>query len=94
MDLTNVAALTIGSVGSIGAYFGGRYQARSQQSQIATDTVALLSTQITALKEQCDKIPTLQQEINVLRDLVTQRAEVEKVIEIVTRIEGKLDAQA
>lgn len=92
MDFTNMVTLSVGAIGGVGAYFGGRYQARTQQSQIAADTVTLLVTQITALKEQCDKIPALQQEIKFLQQLATQRAEVEKVLDVVNRIESKLDA--
>lgn len=99
MDITSAVAVIAGSAGSVGAYFGGRYSARSQQSQIASDTVGMLSTQVETLRAQldllskrCEEIPALHERIKYLEGLALQRAAVDEVIEIVNRIEAKISA--
>lgn len=66
-----------------GAFFGGRITGRSAAQQIATDTVDMLQTQIQSLKEdkedRDEELIELRGRVDVLENLVTQRAEVELV---------------
>jgi len=84
------SAVTIASslgVG-LGGYIGGRLQGRSTTSQIASDTVSMLSEQVDLLKNDKEAreldILDLTQRVAVLEGLVTQRAEVEE-------LSGKVD---
>lgn len=79
----------ISSVGvGLGGYIGGRLQGRSTSSQIASDTVSMLSEQVDLLKNDKEAreldILDLTQRVAVLEGLVTQRAEVEE-------LSGKVD---
>lgn len=89
MGLDAIIAVLIGVAGVAGGWVGGR-----KNSSIAMDTVSLLASQVEALKLEAQKIPPLLERIAILESLVTQRAEVEAVKEIVMRIEEKLDAGA
>jgi|ERR1044072_9903370 hypothetical protein len=65
----------------LGGYLGGRMTGRSTASQIATDTVDMLETQIGLLKDDKEhrdlEILDLRTRVTVLEELVTQRADVE-----------------
>lgn len=73
---------------AFGGYVGGRLQGRSTSSQIAADTVSMLSEQVDLLKNDKEAreldILDLTQRVAVLEGLVTQRAEVEE-------LSGKVD---
>lgn len=103
MGIEAIAATVLLIAGSVGGYFGGKRSAVSQSMGIAVDTVELLQAQVATLIEQGrlkdEKIATLEGRVNVLNDLVTQRAEVEavhtevmEVKEIVDRIAAKVGA--
>lgn len=85
MDANSIITIAIGVAGTVGGYMGGR-----KNSSIATETVSMLTTQIDTLKEQVEQIPILLNRIETLEGLVTQRADVETVKQIVTEIKGKL----
>lgn len=72
----------------IGAFAGGR-----RNASMATDTITILTSRMDIFESEAKKIPGLMQRIAMLEELVTQRADVEGVKEIVTRIEEKLDAR-
>lgn len=84
---TLIALLT-----SLGAGFGGFWSGR-QVSQVAAQTVDMLKSQIEELRLRCEQIPMLQDRIVILEEMVTQRARVEEVFEIVTAIKEQLDAR-
>lgn len=86
MDLSSIIAMSIGVAGTIGGYMGGRHN-----SSVASDTLSMLSAQIETLKSQVEQIPGLNTRIQILEDLVTQRADVEGLKEIVGRMDDKID---
>jgi hypothetical protein len=77
----------IGLAGILGGWVGGR-----KNSALAQNTIALMSAQLDIIKQKADQIPALLERIAILESLVTQRADVEAVKEVVNRIEEKLDA--
>lgn len=89
-----LTAVGIASTG-VGGYIGGRITGRSSASQIASTTVEMLQTQVSLLKEDKERreleILDLLQRVAVLEGLVTQRAEVEEVINNVTDIKGAVE---
>lgn len=95
MDATIVstAILSIGT--GLGGYFGGRVTGRSAASQIATDTVEMLQTQVDLLKDDKEhrdlEILDLLSRVTVLEGLVTQRAEVEELTAKVTLVKDTVD---
>lgn len=103
MGIEAIVATILLIAGSIGGYFGGKRSAISQSMGIAVDTVELLQAQVQTLMEQNsakdERIATLEGRVNILGDLVTQRAEVEAVHsdvltvkDIVDRIAAKVGA--
>jgi hypothetical protein len=103
MGIEAIVATVILIAGSVGGYLGGKRSAVSQSMGIAVDTVELLQAQVALLVEQGrekdDRIATLEGRVNILGDLVTQRAEVEavhqevmSVKDIVDRIAAKVGA--
>lgn len=93
MDTGTIIAILTGVAGVGGGWVTGRRGAVAQNATLAQDTIALLNTRLSFMEGEATKIPALMERITNLEALVTQRAEVEKVIEIVTRIEGKMDAR-
>ena len=89
MDTGTMFTIGAAIAGAATGFFGGR-GARQYQS----DAIAALSARVDDQQKSVDTIPGLKEEIRILTNLVTQRAEVERVIEIVTRIEEQLNAQA
>jgi len=87
VDLNSITTILIGLAGVAGGYVGGR-----KNSTLAGDTVTLLKTQVDELRTQCAQIPVLHERIAVLEELVTQRAKVNEVLEIVTEIKERLNA--
>ena len=87
MDLNSITTILIGLAGVAGGYVGGR-----KNSTLARDTITLLKTQVEELRTQCAQIPVLHERIAVLEELVTQRAKVNEVLEIVTEIKERLNA--
>lgn len=95
MDYGSIANV-VGVVGTgIGGYIGGRLTGRSAASQIASDTVDMLETQIDLLKEDKERseleILSLSQRVGVLEGLVTQRAEVEELSDKVSLVKETVD---
>lgn len=93
MDTAAIIAILTGVAGIGGGWVTGRRGAISQNAMLAQDTIGLLNARLSFMEGEAAKIPVLMERITSLEALVTQRAEVEKVIEIVTRIEGKMDAR-
>jgi hypothetical protein len=87
MGIEFILATLVGVAGVLGAFIGGR-----RNSSIAADTISMLQTRMDVFESETRKIPPLMQRIAILEELVTQRADVEGVKEIVLRIEEKVDA--
>lgn len=95
MDYADILT-AVGLAGTgLGGYVGGRITGRSGATQIASATVDMLQTQVNLLKEDKERreleILDLLQRVAVLEGLVTQRAEVEEVINNVTQIRDTVD---
>lgn len=90
----STAILSIGT--GLGGFLGGRVTGRSMASQVASDTVEMLSTQNELLKTEKEDMGLvlldLQTRVAVLEGLVTQRAEVSAVQVTVDRIAAKVGA--
>jgi hypothetical protein len=91
--------MVVGVVGlAIGSFYGGRRAALVENSTIASDTVEMLTVQVNALKEAnadlLGRLANQDDRIKMLESLVTQKAEVAQVLATVTRIEGRMNAQA
>lgn len=99
---TLVAIVTAVAV-AVGGFVGGRRTANREAISIATETVELLQAQIEALKsdkeDRDEEIRDLRTRVSVLENLVTQRAEVDRVHseimvvqDVVDRIASKVGA--
>jgi len=92
------AAITalVGVASMLGGFVGGRRTAGNESIEIAQQTVELLQSQVGSIKdtlrEREDKLAELIVKVQVLEALVTQRADVEAVKEVVDRIALKVDA--
>lgn len=85
--LTEVIVPAVAAViGTAGGWIGGR-----KNVAIAQTTIQLLEAQVNAMQMSLNTLPELKARVKVLEDLVTQRANVEEVKNIVTRIEEKLN---
>lgn len=91
MDTNTVVTVLIGVAAVSGGWIGGRRNVVRENATLAQETITLLTTRLTVMESESAKIPTLMERIAVLESLVTQRADVETVKQIVTRIEEKLD---
>lgn len=89
LDIGTAANVLIMIAGSVGGYYSGR-----RASALQSEVISALQIRVDDLKDTVKIIPDLNAEIAILRGLVTQRANVEAVIEIVTRTEEKLDELA
>ena len=96
MDISTMAAAASAIGTGVGGFMGGRIVGRGAASQVASDTVDMLQTQVNLLKEDKEhrdlEILDLTQRVAVLEGLVTQRAEVARVQETVDRIAEKVGA--
>jgi hypothetical protein len=86
MDQSTLAAIAMALGGAIAGYLGGR-----KNTPLAVETVTLLTSQLEELRAQCAQIPALHERIAILEELVTQRAKVDEVLEIVTDIREKVN---
>lgn len=103
MGLEFIGASVLLIAAALGSYKQGRRTESRSSITTALETVQILEAQIKVLVEQGEKkdqrIATLEGRVNVLNDLVTQRAEVEavhlevlSVKECVDRIAAKVGA--
>jgi putative ubiquitin-RnfH superfamily antitoxin RatB of RatAB toxin-antitoxin module len=87
----------IGGVGlAAGSFYSGRKTLKTNDSQLAVNTVDLLNAQLGILRTENAALKEILAQqgdrIKILEALVTQRAEVEMVKDTVLRIEAKLNA--
>lgn len=94
MDANLINTVVIGATAA-GSFFGGRLTGRSAASQIAADTVDLLQAQIESLKddktERDAEVVNLRTRVEVLENLVTQRAEVEELGAKISLVKDTVD---
>jgi hypothetical protein len=93
MDTNTLVTALVGVTTLAGGWIGGRRNAVKDNATLAQDTIHLLTTRLTVMESESSKIPILMERIAVLESLVTQRADVETVKVIVTRIEEKIDGR-
>lgn len=91
MNIDAAVAILIGIAGVLGGWTGGRRGAVAANAALAQGTIDLLQSRVTAMETEINRIPALLDRIAFLESLVTQRADVETVKEIVTRIEERLN---
>jgi hypothetical protein len=96
MEPSNVITLLTGMTGIAGGFIGAKRLASGNTVTVAAEVVDMLQVQVTALKDgdlvKISKIADLESKVAVLESLVTQRAEVEAVKEVVDRIALKVGA--
>lgn len=103
LDGTMVITMVTTVAAAVGAFVTGRRTANREAMNIATETVELLQAQIEALKsdkeERDGELRELRTRVSVLENLVTQRAEVDRVHseimvvqDVVDRIASKVGA--
>jgi len=89
--LTAAAAVGTG----LGGFVGGRLTAKNALSDIASDTVEMLQTQVNILQENKEyaevELLELRSRVTVLEGLVTQRAEVEELSAKVSLVKDTVD---
>jgi PII-like signaling protein len=76
-----------------GGYVSGRQVNRVQKETIESQIAGIeaLRVRIDEQDRRLQEIPQLNERISILTEMVTQRANVDRVIEIVTEIKEKLD---
>lgn len=91
--MLSTAIMSIGT--AIGGFVGGRMTGRTNASQIASDTIDMLQSQVDLLKTDRDdrmvELADLRNRVAVLEGLVTQRAEVEELSEKVSLVKATVD---
>lgn len=89
MDINSITAIAIPLAGVIGGWAVGR-------RGLSRQTIELLQIQVSTLREdnieKAAQITLLEGKVNVLESLVTQKADVAEVKEIVERIAAKVGA--
>lgn len=91
MNIDSAVAILIGLAGILGGWVGGRRNAVAANAALAQGTIDLLQSRMEAMEIEMKRIPALLDRIAFLESMVTQRADVESVKEIVVRIEEKLN---
>lgn len=95
MGIEAIVATILVIAGSAGGFMGGRRSAAATSIGIAVDTVELLQVQVATLvkqnEEKDSKISALEGKVDILEQMVTQRAEVEAVREEVVGVRNVVD---
>lgn len=95
MDANTIWAIASGVAGAASGYLGGRVFGNSQSVEVATNVVELMKSEIEVLKSRCNDLATdnqnLRTELDVVKELVTQRADVEAVHETVREVKVTVD---
>lgn len=83
MDPNSVITILVGAAGVAGGFFGGQRLGNAGAVSTAVEVVSLLQTQVNTLEEALRKrdaeVADLRGRVDVLEEMVTQRAEVEAV---------------
>lgn len=95
MDIGTVYTLATGIAGATGGYFGGRVFGNNHSVETAANVVDMMKTEVEILKSRLDgkdeEVTKLTTELSVVKELVTQRANVEAVHEDVKEIKVTVD---
>lgn len=95
VDGTMLSTALVSISTAIGGFVSGRVTGRVNASQVATDTVEMLQTQVEILKEDKEsrdaELTELRHRIEILEGLVTQRAEVEELSAKVSLVKDAVD---
>lgn len=98
VDGTMLSTAIVSIATAAGGFMGGRVAGRAASSQIASETVEMLQTQVDVLKSDKEAkdlmILDLQTRIEVLEGMVTQRAAVDAVHEEVRGVRGVVNSIA
>lgn len=87
MSLNDAIPYLVAVAAVLGGFYGGRQTGRMQDQAIEA-----LKTTVEEQQRRLATIPDLHGRILVLEDLVTQRANVDRVIEIVEDLQEKINA--
>lgn len=95
MDVGSIMTAA-GAIGTgLGGFVTGRMTSKNSWSDIATDTVEMLQTQVNILQENKEQseveLHELRSRVTVLEGLVTQRAEVEELSAKVSLVKETVD---
>lgn len=95
MDPATIWTVGTGIASAAGGYFGGRVFGNNHSVETAANIVEMMKTEVGVLKERLDdkdtEVSKLTTEVNVLKELVTQRADVEAVHEDVKAVKTTVD---
>lgn len=95
IDTSTIVAVVTGAAGAAGGFVSGKQVNRVQKETIDTQAAALdaLRLRIDEQDRRIAAIPELESRISVLTEIATQKANVEYVIEVVDRIEERLNGR-
>lgn len=83
MDANNIITVLVGAAGVAGGFFGGQRLGTGSAVSTAVEVVSLLQAQVDTLEDALSRrdveITDLRGRVDVLEEMVTQRAEVEAV---------------
>lgn len=95
MGVEAIVAAIIGISGAAGGFYEGRRRGAAASVGIAVDTVSLLQVRVATLTERSEEkdavISDLRARVEVLENLVTQRAEVDAVKDEIQGVRGVVD---
>lgn len=95
MDFGSALSTAAIAATGVGSFIGGRLTGKSVASQVASDTVDMLKTQVDVLQEdkheKDSELINLRSRVEVLESLVTQRAEVEELGEKISLVKETVD---
>lgn len=95
MDASLIWTVSTGIAGSIGGYYGGRVLGGNHSIETAANVVDMMKTEVEILKGRLDnkdaEVERLTTELSVVKELVTQRADVEAVHETVKEVKDTVD---
>jgi hypothetical protein len=95
MDINSIISATTAIGAGVGGFVGGRLTGRQAFTEIASDTVDMLQTQVNILQQDKNQkeleLTELRNRVTVLEGLVTQRAEVEELSIKVSLVKGTVD---
>ena len=96
IEITVILGALVVLMTSAGSYMGGKKTGKSQTLNDAATAVNVLAASLAELRQQRDeddrKIQALEAKVEILESMVTQRADVKGVREVVDRIAVKMGA--